>query len=212
MKKLFMLLAVLFFMAGCQTNKLSKTRDKPSTNVYINENKDGRNVSTERIYKDYKITDPKELFEEADYCLIGNVEQELETVIYDEDGKIKTHLEIKVKEVLKGELGDKIELFRDGGMATVAQYLEYEGKDLMFSKNMLTSVTSKDNRDRYTVEVVPAAYFTLELDRDYLFFVKDNNGELEILNDAYGMLKVKNKNIENLYTDEVYSIDDIKNK
>lgn len=212
MKKLVTLLAVLFLMVGCQAKETTIEDDEQKTNVYINENKDGNNLGTERIYKDYKTTDPVKMIDEVDYCFIGSVSKELEAVIYDKDGKIKTGLEIEIKDVLKGDLDNKIIVYRDGGMTTVAQYLEYNGEDMIFSKNMLTTVTPENKRKIYTVEVVPSAYFALEMDTDYLFFVKDYDGMLEIYNDAYGMLKVDGKKAENLYTNEISDIHDIKNK
>ena len=56
------------------------------------------------------------------------------------------------------------------------------------------------------------AFLTLPVPKEgeeYMFFVK-NKKQMEIYNDAYGMLKVlDDKNLENVYTNKKYKISEI---
>ena len=53
------------------------------------------------------------------------------------------------------------------------------------------------------------AYFQAKEGEEYMFFVK-NKKQMEIYNDAYGMLKVlDDKNLENVYINKKYKISEI---
>ena len=75
-------------------------------------------------------------------------------------------------------------------------------------KNKLKSIPDKMKESCY-IEVVPDAYFQAKEGEEYMFFVK-NKKQMEIYNDAYGMLKVlDDKNLENVYTNKKYKISEI---
>lgn len=205
MKKLMLLVAVMFLMAGCSQKDSEKGINNNGVNIYMNT--DSNCAGIKRVDKDYDVTDPKEMLERADYCFFGTLSKLNGTEIYD-DGKIKTSLTINVKDQIKGELSGSVIVYRDGGSISINDYLDYPG-ETCFDKNKLEAFPDTLKSQSY-LEVVPATYFKAEENNDYLFFVQKNGETLEIYNDAYGMLKVKDKeNIQNIYTNKEFKISEL---
>lgn len=197
-KSLLIVTVLSLIATGCGKQSNS---EEYSVNTYMNN--DSYCVKVEKVYKEYTLEEPINLLENADYCFIGTLIDTNGSITYD-DAKLKTELVIKIDEMIKGEDIDEITVLRDGGRMNVNEYLSIEG-ETYFDINMLVKLPDDYKKNNY-IEIVPSAYFKEELNRQYLFFVKDN----EIIEDAYGMLEVDGDKAKNIYTNEEYSINDLK--
>ena len=116
-------------------------------------------------------------------------------------------MSISIESTIKGDVTGDIEIYRDGGRSGINEYINYP-KDTCLDKNKLKSIPDKMKESCY-IEVVPDAYFQAKEGEEYMFFVK-NKKQMEIYNDAYGMLKIlDDKNLENVYTNKKYKISEI---
>jgi|GEM_PF-920752 len=203
MKKLVILLVSLL-LAGCGLIDSSNSGNVANSNdVNFYYNPDNRCVETRIIEKEYENTDPQKMLELVDYVFIGTI-NESKSEIYD-DGKIKENLKVTVKKKIKGDLSDEIVISRDGGRVSVPAYIQYPGETIL-DKDSLAGLSnlnlSNQLNGQIYVEVVPKAYFMADNTKEYVFFVRDNNG-LEIYNDAYGMLEVIDQDkAKNVYSNE----------
>lgn len=208
MRKVMVLLAVMFMVVGCSQKESKESIVDNGLNIYMNT--DSQCVGTKRIDKKYEMTQPTDLLKNVDYCFIGTLVSTNGTEIYD-DGKIKESLNVTVKTKIKGDADDTLMIYRDGGGVSIQDYIDYPAKTC-FDKSKLKSLPETLRTQSY-LEVVPSTYFKAEMNTDYMFFIKKNGEKLEIYNDSYGMLKVEsNEKVKNVYTSEEYKISDISGK
>lgn len=210
MKK-FLIILMSLLLAGCgsaKTSNIDKTDVSEDFNIYYNP--DNRCVDTRIIEKEYKDTDPQQMLEQVDYVFIGTI-NESKSEIYD-NGKIKENLKVTVKKMIKGKLDNEVTISRDGGRVSVPAYIQYPGETIL-NKDSLAGLSglnlSNQLNGQIYVEVVPKAYFMADNTKEYVFFVRDNNG-LEIYNDAYGMLEVIDQDkAKNVYSNEECTISEL---
>lgn len=209
MKKMIVMLMSLLLVGCGSTEVPSFENGTDSDGLHTYYNMDNRCAGLEVVEKDYKNTDPQEMFDYVDYVFVGSY-SEAKAQMYD-NGKIKENLKVTVKQMIKGQLDDEVTIVRDGGRVSVDTYAQYSGETLL-DKDKLAGLSDSNISSQLAgqiyVEVVPKAYFQASIDKDYLFFVKDND-DLEIYNDAYGMLEMVDQNkAKNVYSDEECYIED----
>lgn len=199
MKKLLMMFVVVV-LTGCGTKGVKENIGNKSFHMYMNNDK---NCMSEIIEKDYnEKREPKDLLEKVDYCFIGTLDHAYKAEAYD-NGKLKTLMDVTVKEVIKGNPSKQMKIYRDGGKYPFRDYLKLE--KTYFDKSKLEFVP-ETARGNYSIELVPTAYFQATLGKTYVFYVLDNM----IYQDAYGMLEIINEDkIKNQFTKQEYSMKDI---
>lgn len=196
-KNLLAVTVLALLVSGCSNTSGEST----TNNVYMNN--DSKCVKVEKVYKDYIETEPSDLLEVSDYCVIGRILDVNEGIVYD-NGKLRTELIISIDEIIKGVEVNEMTVLRDGGRLGVSDYLNIEGGTYL-ETDLLEKLPDEFKKSNY-VEIVPSAYFKEELNKQYLFFIK--NGE--VMSDAYGMLEVNVDKVKNIYTGDEYLIEEIR--